>query len=427
MNKIQTKELDFAIAQEQIESRIAAYLKTSQQQITKLPKLYFEKGNTILSFLVDSIDEKLFYYALEIITKHMESVRIHTFESGYIIVQDAGSLGAPYTNVNQGIRFKFISLTQKKKLEIQKSSNFRENEVQSCIELFSLFHPSLKKTNPRATLEDLGALVYTPDTNNSGFKNFVGYDSVQEEVWESVILPLKNPAIFKGVAQATRGLQAQNLSQAVLFQGPAGVGKTTVARLIGQETNIPIIYIPIENILSKYYGESAQNLARIFDTALLYQKAIIFVDEIDALATSREKGLFEATRRLLSVLLIKLDGFEKKEGLLMIGATNRTEDLDPALISRFDTIIHFPLPSKDERSLIFHNYAAHIDASNLEKLAEYSKGLAGRDIEDICEYTERRWARKLSLEQREISAPPQEFYLETCKKRQEKLLSLKKT
>ena len=178
---------------------------------------------------------------------------------------------------------------------------------------------------------------------------------------------------------------------------------------------IPLIYVPVENILSKYYGESAQNLAQVFDTAALYPKAIIFVDEIDSLATSREEGLYEATRRVLSVLLRKIDGFESKVGILTLGSTNRTEDLDPALLSRFDTVIHFPLPNASERAMIFRHYARHLEREGLENLARASKELAGRDIEYICKYAERRWAHQLIQEEKKASPPPAKLYLEVCK------------
>ena len=300
----------------------------------------------------------------------------------------------------------------------------------ACVFL-SCFTRKKKKKKIKITLcvvlNELGANVYlTPamnETVNSSaaqktkaihFHNFAGYQSVREQVLETIILPLQHSTVFQEVAQATRGSAASNQARAVLFQGPAGVGKTTMARLIAEQSRIPMIYVPVENILSKYYGESAQNLAGIFDAAAAYEHALIFVDEIDALATSREQGLFEATRRLLSVLLRKIDGLESKAGVLTIGATNRTSDLDTALLSRFDTVIHFALPNVSERAMIFRTYARHLQRPDLEKLARGTKGLAGRNIEDICEYTERRWARQLIAESKAACAPPAALYLEVA-------------
>ena len=422
MKEKETKELDFSLAQSQLEKQIESYLERSGQSLKELPRFYFEKGKSHLSYIVDTLDEVFFYNALDILSKHIENLRFQSFDSGYVSLQDAGSILAPYRSLNEGIRFRFISLSQNKKIEVQKLGNFTQDELQCCIELFTLFYPTQKNLDPGQTLEGLGAKVYLPQKSQieeskkkTAFKSFVGYSRVQEEVFETIISPLKHPDIFREVAQATRGQSAQNLARAVLFEGPAGVGKTTVARLIAQEIAIPLIYVPVENILSKYYGESAQNLAKVFDSAALYPQAIIFVDEIDALATSREQGLYEATRRLLSVLLRKIDGFESKAGLLTLGATNRTRDLDKALLSRFDTVIYFPLPNASERAMIFRHYARHLERKDLENLAHASKGIAGRDIEDICKYTERRWAHQLITQEKSASPPPTALYLEVCK------------
>ena len=425
------KELDFSLAQNQLEKQIEAHLERSGQTLKELPHFVFEKGKSLLSYGVDTLNEVFFYNALDLLNKHIENLQFQSFEPGYISLQDAGSpITTPQDpkHLKQGIRFRFISLTQTKKVEVEKLGNFTQDELQCCIKLFALFYPTEKKSDPSQNLERLGAKVYLPkkdqktqvglgeeNQEKSAFKSFVGYPRIQEEIFETIISPLKHPEIFREVAQATRGQSAQNLARAVLFQGPAGVGKTTVARLIGQETGIPLIYVPVENILSKYYGESAQNLARVFDSAALYPQAIIFVDEIDALATSREKGLYEATRRLLSVLLRKIDGFESKAGLLTLGATNRTKDLDRALLSRFDTVIHFPLPNASERAMIFRHYARHLERKDLENLAHASKGIAGRDIEDICKYTERRWAHQLITQKKGACPPPTALYLEVCK------------
>ncbi|MEQ9363190.1 MAG: ATP-binding protein, partial [Leptospirales bacterium] len=207
------------------------------------------------------------------------------------------------------------------------------------------------------------------------------------------------------------------------FEGPPGVGKTSMARIIAVETGIPMVYVPVENILSKFYGESAQNLGRIFDIAAGYDRVILFLDEIDSLAGSREGGLFEATRRVLSVLLRKIDGFDSRDGILTIGATNRTQDLDGALLSRFDTIIRFPLPNASERAGIFRRYARHLETGDLETLARGSEGLSGRSIQDICEYAERRRARTIIAAGGDLQAspPPPELYLEITREKLEKM------
>lgn len=121
---------------------------------------------------------------------------------------------------------------------------------------------------------------------------------------------------------------------------------------------------------------------------------ILFIDEVDSLATSRETGLHEATRRILSTLLRKIDSFESEGEVLVICATNRKKDLDPALISRTDISIRFELPDAKTRAEIFKRYAKQLNESELEQLGDLSVWLSGRDISGICKDAERQWASK---------------------------------
>ncbi len=282
-----------------------------------------------------------------------------------------------------------------------------------------VFQAREKSPSPRAGEEEISPASAPP--------LLVGYESTRLEVEESIILPLQHPEIFQSVARLTRGDGTQNMPRAILFEGPPGVGKTTMARIIALETGIPMVYVPVENILSKFYGESAQNMAAIFDAAASFPRVILFLDEIDSLAGSRESGMFEATRRVLSVLLRKIDGFDSRNGILTIGATNRKEDLDRALLSRFDHVVLFPLPAGKERASIFSAYARHLSSADLVSLADASAGLSGRQIQDICEYTERRWARTLIARNEPPSPPPASLYLEITRMKGESEVQRKHT
>lgn len=123
-------------------------------------------------------------------------------------------------------------------------------------------------------------------------------------------------------------------------------------------------------------------------------QCILFIDEIDSLATSRESGIHEATRRILSTLLRKIDSFESDGEVLVVCATNRKKDLDPALISRIDLSVRFDLPDAKTRGLIFQRYAKQLSQEDLMKLGELSINLSGRDIADICKDAERKWASR---------------------------------
>ena len=130
--------------------------------------------------------------------------------------------------------------------------------------------------------------------------------------------------------------------------------------------------MPLESIMSKWFGESESKLAKIFNLCQKYGRIIIFLDEIDSLATSRNFDLHEGSRRILSVLLRKIDSFESSDSVLVICATNRKEDLDKAMLSRIDLSIKFDLPKLMERHKIFKLYAKHLTKNELEKLSSSS-------------------------------------------------------
>ncbi len=129
----------------------------------------------------------------------------------------------------------------------------------------------------------------------------------------------------------------------------------------------------------------------------------------------------EATRRVLSVLLRRIDGFENKKNVLTIGATNRAMDLDHALLSRFDVIIRFPFPSTEERFKIFKKYIKHLNDKEISYLANISDGFSGRNIKDICENVERKWARILITEKRNLEPPPLKIYEVSIKRKKNEI------
>lgn len=175
--------------------------------------------------------------------------------------------------------------------------------------------------------------------------------------------------------------------------------------------------MPLEAIMSKYYGESESRLAEIFEAASAMGSVILFIDEIDSLATSRESGLHEATRRILSTLLRKIDSFESDGEVLVICATNRKKDLDPALVSRIDLSIRFELPDITTRAKIFQRYAKQLSSAELEELGKMAEHLSGRDISDICKDAERKWASKYIRKEVTTIAPDVSVYIESTKQR----------
>eukprot|EP00891_Asterochloris_glomerata_P004665 jgi/Astpho2/4665/gw1.00067.127.1_t len=244
----------------------------------------------------------------------------------------------------------------------------------------------------------MGATVYPPGNKDAiDWGVLAGYDDQKRQIEDTLLLALQHPEIYDDIAKRTRKSYASNKPRAVLFEGPPGTGKTTSARVIANQASVPLIYIPLEAVGSKWYGESEKLLSDAFKAADSLPGSIIFLDELDSLATTRSAraDMHEATRRLLGVLLRQLDGFDANKRSVVVGATNRMEDLDPALLSRMDTAITFGLPEEDTRRQIMHNYATHLTDDELKELASMTGGLSGRDLRDLAEQTERRWASKI--------------------------------
>ncbi|XVF26106.1 hypothetical protein REPUB_Repub13aG0271200 [Reevesia pubescens] len=297
--------------------------------------------------------------------------------------------------------------------------------------------PQMPAQKSIASLEAMGVRIYgldAPHQNNLyseiSWDNIAGYDQQKREIEDTVLLALNSPQVYDDIARGTRRKFESNRPRAVLFEGPPGTGKTSCARVIANQAGVPLLYVPLEIVMSKYYGESERLLGQVFSLAnQLPDGAIIFLDEVDAFATARDVDTHEATRRILSVLLRQIDGFEQDKKVVVIAATNRKQDLDPALISRFDSMICFGLPNEQNRQEIASQYAKHLTESELVELARVTDGMSGRDIRDACQQAERTWASKLIRGQatnnnEQLSLPPLEEYIKSAINRRKALLGV---
>ncbi|KAK4788537.1 hypothetical protein SAY86_019856 [Trapa natans] len=287
-----------------------------------------------------------------------------------------------------------------------------------------------------ANLESMGVRIYGVNEPHDSFSkkviswdNIAGYDQQKREIEDTILLALQSPEIYDDIARGTRCKFESNRPRAVLFEGPPGTGKTSCARVIATQAGVPLLYVPLEVVMSKYYGESERLLGQVFSLANdLPEGAIIFLDEVDSFAVARDSEIHEATRRILSVLLRQIDGFEQDKKVIVVAATNRKQDLDPALISRFDSIITFDLPDHQNRREIAAQYAKHLTEAELAKFAAATQGMSGRDIRDVCQQAERSWASKIIRGQasrdEQGQLPPLEQYIDSALNRQNSLLSI---
>lgn len=215
----------------------------------------------------------------------------------------------------------------------------------------------------------------------------VGYDDIggcrrqMSQIREMIELPLRHPQLFK-----TLGVKPP---RGVLLYGPPGSGKTLLARAVANETGAFFFTINGPEIMSKMAGESEANLRKAFEEAEKNAPAIIFIDEIDSIAPKRDKSNGEVEKRIVSQLLTLMDGIKKRSSLVIIGATNRPNSIDPALrrFGRFDREIDIGVPDENGRIEIFriHTRNMKLDPSvDPEAIAKQTHGFVGADMASLC-------------------------------------------
>lgn len=208
-----------------------------------------------------------------------------------------------------------------------------------------------------------------------------GLDDAKQAINDAILTPLKHPELFKGKArQPWRG---------ILFYGPAGCGKTLIAKAVASEVNATFFNVSAANIVSKWLGESERLVMHLFQLARKNQPAIVFVDELDSIGVSRSGDDVGGERRMKTQLLTELQGLASnhEDRVTVIGATNLPWEIDFALRSRFEKRIHVPLPNTEARAAILEIHMEDIEVSptvDFEEMADLTEGYSGRDISIVC-------------------------------------------
>ncbi|RJQ18130.1 AAA family ATPase [Candidatus Woesearchaeota archaeon] len=240
------------------------------------------------------------------------------------------------------------------------------------------------------------------------YEDIGGLDEEVSQVREMIELPLKHPEIFERL-----GIDPP---KGVLLHGPPGTGKTLLARAVANETNANFILINGPEIISKYYGESEQNLRKKFEEAEKNAPSIIFIDEIDAIASKREEVHGEVEKRVVAQLLAMMDGLKSRGKVVVIAASNIPNALDPALRrpGRFDREIEIGVPRTPGRLNILkiHTRNMPLDKTvNLKKLADITHGFVGADVASLAKEAAMIVLRRElpNLKMDDLEAIPKEF------------------
>ena len=238
------------------------------------------------------------------------------------------------------------------------------------------FRAALKRVQPSAMRE---VMVQTPTI---GWDDIGGIDEAEEKLREGVELPLKNPDAF-----ARLGIRP---AKGFLLYGPPGTGKTLLAKAVAKEAEANFISIKSSDLLSKWYGESEQQISRLFARARQVAPCVIFIDEIDSLVPARgsEANEPQVTARVVNTILAEMDGMEEMNSIVVIGATNRPWLVDPALLrpGRFDELVYVGAPDQAGR---LHILGIHTRGMPLAKdvdlavIAAQTDRYTGADLYDV--------------------------------------------
>jgi transitional endoplasmic reticulum ATPase len=238
------------------------------------------------------------------------------------------------------------------------------------------FENALKRVQPSAMRE---VMVEAPTIR---WDDIGGLDAARDRLREGVELPLKHPEAFRRL-----GIRP---AKGFLLYGPPGTGKTLLAKAAAREAEANFIATKSSDLLSKWYGESEQQIARLFNRARQVAPTIIFIDELDSLVPARGGGLGEpqVTERVVNTILSEMDGLEELQNVVVIGATNRPTLIDPALLrpGRFDELIYVGVPDTAgrRRILAIHTEGMPLaDDVDLEKIAQRTEHFTGADLEDL--------------------------------------------
>ena len=263
------------------------------------------------------------------------------------------------------------------------SGKSRESKAKQSLQWEKLVKrsPALAEVTLDAYERTILSSIVTPDEINITFQDIGGLDPLISDLHESVIYPLMMPEVYSNspLLQAPSG---------VLLYGPPGCGKTMLAKALAKESGANFISIRMSSIMDKWYGESNKIVDAMFSLANKLQPCIIFIDEIDSFLRERSSTDHEVTATLKAEFMTLWDGLLNNGRVMIIGATNRINDIDDAFLRRLPKRFLVSLPGSDQRykilSVLLKDTKLDEDEFDLQLIADNTKGFSGSDLKELC-------------------------------------------
>ncbi|XP_031624050.1 fidgetin-like protein 1 isoform X2 [Contarinia nasturtii] len=273
----------------------------------------------------------------------------------------------------------FVSPLQNSNTSANNSNQMNDTPA---IDGFDMNHPRLKNVDSKMIEAIQNEIVTKCDVVD--WDSIAGLQYAKKTLQEAVVLPILRPDIFTGIRAPPRG---------VLLFGPPGTGKTLIGKCIASQSNSTFFSISASSLTSKWIGEGEKMVRALFAVAAASQPSVVFIDEVDSLLCQRSESEHESSRRLKTEFLVQLDGTStaEKDRVLIVGATNRPQELDEAARRRFVKRLYVPLPDTSARKeMIFKLLSMSpelkhsITEAQIENIAQKTDGFSGSDMTNLC-------------------------------------------
>lgn len=257
----------------------------------------------------------------------------------------------------------------------------KNNNVDTALEEHNpiLDDERLKNIDKKIAERILNEVVHK--IQDTTWDDIAGLDNVKQAINEIVVYPMQNPELFRGLLAPAKGL---------LLFGPPGTGKTLIGRCIASESGATFFAISASSLTSKWIGEGEKMVRALFAVARCMQPSVVFIDEIDSLLTQRVDGEHDSSRRMKTEFLIQFDGVSTgaDDRLLIVGATNRPQELDEAARRRFTKRLYIPLPEEPARKRIIQTLMAKgksaLSDDCIDLIVKKTEGYSGADMSTLC-------------------------------------------